>query len=90
LLTTGVLVKAVALLSLGGEGPIAEIGLVTGVVASLAMMYYNIRRAADLQYTDGDWPGPKSWPAGMTLISFFALCAFLQALVADFSTPVVV
>jgi hypothetical protein len=33
-------------------------------------------------------PGPKAWPVGMALISFFAWCAFLQALVADISTPV--
>lgn len=29
---------------------------------------------------DTDWPGPKAWPAGMALISFFALNVFIQAL----------
>jgi hypothetical protein len=30
-----------------------------------------------------DWPGPKAWPAVMTLISFFALNVFLQGLRAE-------
>lgn len=30
-----------------------------------------------------DWPGPKAWPATMTLISFFALNVFLQGLRAE-------
>jgi hypothetical protein len=33
-------------------------------------------------------PGPKAWPAGMGLISFFALNVFFQALVQDISTTV--
>ena len=32
--------------------------------------------------------GPKAWPGGMGLISFFAVTVFLQALVADISTKV--
>lgn len=35
-----------------------------------------------------DWPGPKAWPGGMGLVSFFAVTVFLQALVADISTKV--
>jgi hypothetical protein len=33
-------------------------------------------------------PGPKAWPAGMGLISFFALNVFFQALVQDISTTI--
>lgn len=54
------------------------------------MMAYNARRVANLQYDDGDWPGPKAWPSGMALISFFAAAAFAQALVADWTTAVAV
>ena len=36
-------------------------------------------RAADDDDATPDWPGPKAWPGGMCLISFFALCAFIQA-----------
>jgi hypothetical protein len=58
-----------------------------GVVSCAALIFINIKRASDLEYTDNDFPGPKAWPAGMTLLSFFALSAFFQALVQDITTP---
>lgn len=78
---------AAALVGNGG-GLIPTIGLVVGLGVSGFMMYVNIQRALNLQYDDGDWPGPKAWPGGMGLISFFAVTVFLQALVADISTKV--
>lgn len=71
-----------------GGGLIPTVGAVLGVAATGAMVYYNARRTIDLQYDDGDWPGPKAWPAGMCLFSFFAFAAFFQALVQDVTTPV--
>eukprot|EP00878_Enallax_costatus_P006598 GHUV01006916.1.p1 GENE.GHUV01006916.1~~GHUV01006916.1.p1 ORF type:complete len:175 (+),score=66.50 GHUV01006916.1:210-734(+) len=79
---------AAALLIGNGGGLIPTIGAVLGLAASGAMIYYNARRTIDLQYNDGDWPGPKAWPAGMCLISFFAFAAFFQAVVQDVTTPV--
>lgn len=49
--------------------------------------FINTRRALDVEYDDGDWPGNKAWPAGMVLVSFFLLAAFMQALVQDIITP---
>lgn len=82
-----VVLQAAALVGNGG-GLIPTIGLVVGLGVSSYMMYYNIKRAVDLKYDDGDWPGPKAWPGAMGLISFFAVTVFLQAAVADFSTKV--
>jgi hypothetical protein len=79
--------QAAALVGNGG-GLIPTIGLVVGLGVSSFMMYYNIKRAMDLKYDDGDWPGPRAWPSSMGLISFFAVTVFLQALVADISTKV--
>jgi hypothetical protein len=82
-----VILQAAALVGNVG-GLIPTIGLVVGLGVSSYMMYYNIKRAVDLKYDDGDWPGPKAWPGAMGLISFFAVTVFLQAAVADFSTKV--
>lgn len=79
--------QAAALVGNGG-GLIPTIGLVVGLGVSSFMMYYNIKRAMDLKYDDGDWPGPRAWPSSMGLVSFFAVTVFLQALVADISTKV--
>jgi hypothetical protein len=43
--------------------------------------------AGTQEYDDGDFPGPKAWPAGMALISFFALAAFAQALYVGSTSP---
>ena len=39
--------------------------------------------AAAAEPNEFEWPGPKAWPVGMCLISFFALNAFIQALRAE-------
>ena len=51
-------VQAVALVGNGG-GLIPTIGLVLGLGVSCFMMYYNIKRAMDLKYDDGDFPGEQ-------------------------------
>jgi hypothetical protein len=79
--------QAAALVGNGG-GLIPSIGLVVGLVAAGYSMYANIQRARALQYDDGDFPGPRAWPSGMGIISFFAVCVFLQAIVADATTAV--
>ncbi|KAI8468262.1 MAG: hypothetical protein J3K34DRAFT_427667 [Monoraphidium minutum] len=71
---------AIALVKLSGDSPASVAGLAVGLLTSGAMMAVAVKRALDLEYDDGDWPGPKAWPAGMALISFFALSAFWQAL----------
>lgn len=68
------------LLVLSGKDFLENIGFVAGFLASGAMMVYNVQRFTNTETDDGDWPGNKAWPATMTLISFFALNVFLQAL----------
>lgn len=51
-------VQAVALVGNGG-GLIPTVGLVLGLGVSCFMMYYNIKRAMDLKYDDGDFPGTQ-------------------------------
>ncbi|GBF88325.1 hypothetical protein Rsub_01037 [Raphidocelis subcapitata] len=70
---------AVALVS-SGDSPVAPVGLALGLLVCGAMLAVNAKRAMELEYSDSTWPGPKAWPAGMVLISFFALSAFWQAL----------
>ncbi|GAX78568.1 hypothetical protein CEUSTIGMA_g6008.t1 [Chlamydomonas eustigma] len=68
-----------------GAGPIITAGLITGLLSATAMMGYNIKRTIDTTDEDiaPDWPGPKAWPATMTLISFFAFNVFFQGLRAE-------
>eukprot|EP00775_Hariotina_reticulata_P011014 gene11014-11168_t len=79
----GAALAASVLVGQGGGGFLPAVGLVLGLVGSGAMVYYNVQRFQNLQYNDGDWPGPKAWPGGMGLISFFAVNVFFQALVAE-------
>eukprot|EP00877_Chromochloris_zofingiensis_P001398 jgi/Chrzof1/11259/Cz05g29220.t1 len=85
----GATLAAAALVSAGVDSSIlGAVGLVAGLVAASAMLFYNVRRFLDLEYEDADWPGPKAWPGGMALISFFAVSIFFQALLADMATTV--
>lgn len=65
--------------------PLVTFGMIAGLIGSGAMMYYNFQRIQLTTEEDiaPDWPGPKVWPVGMTLISFFALNVFLQGLKAE-------
>ncbi|KXZ44668.1 hypothetical protein GPECTOR_64g87 [Gonium pectorale] len=56
---------------------------VVGLLASGAMLAYNIKRTIDTKQDESDWPGPKAWPATMSLISFFALNVFIQAIKSE-------
>lgn len=67
-------VGAALLLKAGAGGA----GIAVGLVSSGAMIAASLLRAVRLQADDDDWPGPKAWPAGMALISFFALMSFVQ------------
>ena len=77
---------ALALLLLKIGGPASSIGLVAGLATTGALMYINVKRTTDLAYDDGSFPGPKAWPAVMSLITFFCLMVYVQALGQDAST----
>jgi len=64
----------------------ASAGVIVGMVACGAMVAASALRAVRLQTDDDDWPGPKAWPAGMALISFFAFMSFVQTALLP-STP---
>ncbi|PNH07621.1 hypothetical protein TSOC_005919 [Tetrabaena socialis] len=53
---------------------------VVGLLSAGAMLAYNVKRTIDTKQDGLDWPGNKSWPAVMALISFFALNVFIQGL----------
>eukprot|EP00197_Chlamydomonas_leiostraca_P012990 CAMPEP_0202866514 /NCGR_PEP_ID=MMETSP1391-20130828/7807_1 /ASSEMBLY_ACC=CAM_ASM_000867 /TAXON_ID=1034604 /ORGANISM="Chlamydomonas leiostraca, Strain SAG 11-49" /LENGTH=158 /DNA_ID=CAMNT_0049546467 /DNA_START=44 /DNA_END=520 /DNA_ORIENTATION=+ len=79
----GATMAAVAVLNTG-VGALTGVGLVTGFLASGAMMAYHGKRTLDAkEQPDSDWPGPKALPATITLISFFALNVFLQGIRAE-------
>jgi hypothetical protein len=114
-----------------GIGALVSAGLVTGLLGSMAMMYYTGTRVVNTSECEEDWrsmvlgsscraagkhpcgqvckpslltsplpplppcphipadedvqpdwPGPKAWPAGMCLISFFIFSAYVQGLKA--------
>ncbi|GFR40454.1 hypothetical protein Agub_g970 [Astrephomene gubernaculifera] len=73
---------ACGLVSLHNE-QLATPAFLLGLLASLAMFLYAAKRTTETKQDDSDWPGPKVWPAGMTLVSFFALNVFIQALRAE-------
>ncbi|GIL83848.1 hypothetical protein Vretimale_10870 [Volvox reticuliferus] len=56
---------------------------IVGLLTSGAMLAYCVKRTIDTKQDDTDWPGPKAWPAGMALVSFFALNVFIQAIRAE-------
>jgi hypothetical protein len=49
--------QAVALVSGGGDSPLATAGLAVGLLTSAAMLFVSARRVAELEYNDNDWPG---------------------------------
>jgi hypothetical protein len=75
-------ILAVALVS---SGSLDVVGLGVGLAVSGALLAYNLKRFVDTKHDPQFWPGPKAWPAGMMLISFFAFNVFLQGLRSDFS-----
>eukprot|EP01024_Parvocaulis_polyphysoides_P042109 TRINITY_DN3858_c1_g2_i3.p3 TRINITY_DN3858_c1_g2~~TRINITY_DN3858_c1_g2_i3.p3 ORF type:complete len:161 (-),score=15.41 TRINITY_DN3858_c1_g2_i3:137-619(-) len=53
---------------------------IIGLVTSVALFALYIRRISVTKGSPEDWPGPKVWPGTMTLISFFAINVYFQAL----------
>jgi hypothetical protein len=60
------------------------IGTIVGLGVAGVMMGVYVKRFQDTEFDPLDWPGAKTWPAVMCLISFFALAAFGQGLRAGF------
>lgn len=59
---------------------VAFAGCLTGLGCSGYMMYTYINRIQETPYNPEDWPGAKSWPAMMTLITFFIFMAYVQGI----------
>jgi hypothetical protein len=59
---------------------VALVGCIAGIGSSGYMMYTYINRIKDTPYNPEDWPGAKSWPAVMTLITFFIFMAYVQGI----------
>ncbi|CAL8466054.1 g5590 [Coccomyxa elongata] len=74
--TSLALAGALALLTQGQQ----KTGLAVGTVASLILLISDIKRAFDVEDDPKEWPGPKAWPVSLSLISFFAVNVFGQAL----------
>lgn len=74
---TGAILTAVLLSQIEA---VQTVGFAVGLLATGAMMAIYAQRFKDTEYDALDWPGAKSWPAVMCLISFFAFSAFGQAL----------
>lgn len=60
------------------------VGAIFGLGVAGVMMGVYIKRFQQTEYDPLDWPGAKTWPAVMCLVSFFALAAFAQGLRAEF------
>lgn len=67
-----------ALLQQGGA--VSTAACVAGGLSAAALLAVFVQRIKATPYDPSDWPGAKAWPAGMTLISFFELAVFTQAL----------
>ncbi|PSC75952.1 heat shock 83 [Micractinium conductrix] len=61
-------------------GFVGSVGCAVGALVGAAMLTTMIQRVQATPYNPSDWPGAKSWPATMGLISFFSLAVFFQAL----------
>ena len=55
-------------------------GCITSFVVAGLMMVNYVKRVKDTPYNPNDWPGAKSWPVVMCLITFFELAASQQGL----------
>ena len=50
------------------------------MVATVAALVQSGRRWSESKGEIEDWPGPKAWPFGSVVSSFFALNAVIQGL----------
>jgi len=67
-------VGAAALLKAGA----GSAGIAVGLASTGLMVAAAVLRAVRLETLDDDWPGPRAWPAGLALLSFFAFMSFVQ------------
>lgn len=76
LIEKNIYLQGTVLLNQGGG--VGTAGCFLGVaVCGFALLTYGLR-VRDTPYDPLDWPGAKTWPAVLALISFFALAAFSQ------------
>jgi hypothetical protein len=67
------------LISSGADGA-TQAGLALALVATVAALVQSGRRWSESKGEIEDWPGPKAWPFGSVVSSFFALNAVIQGL----------
>ncbi|KAL6770254.1 hypothetical protein ACKKBG_A34230 [Auxenochlorella protothecoides x Auxenochlorella symbiontica] len=77
LTTTAALLQAV---------PLQTIGSAAGLAISGAVLFYFIKRIQSTPYNDREWPGARAWPATMSLLTFFILAAYAQALASSITS----
>jgi hypothetical protein len=66
-------------------GLIPIVGCLTGLTSSGFMLYTYIQRFRDTPQRPEDWPGAKSTPAVMCLVTFFIFMAYFQGARQSFS-----
>jgi hypothetical protein len=64
---------------------VAIAGCLAGLGSSGYMLYTYVQRFKDTPMRPEDWPGAKSWPAVMCLITFFIFMAYFQGVRQSFS-----
>ena len=67
------------LISSGQDG-VTQAGLALALVATGAGLFQSGKRWTQAKGDIEDWPGPKAWPFGSIVSSFFALNAVIQGL----------
>lgn len=70
----------VSALLISQSDSVGTAGCAIGLIAASYLMYTYIQRTINTPYDPNDWPGARSWPAMMILISFFAFMANFQGL----------
>lgn len=66
-------------------GLVPIMGCMTGLASSGYMLYTYVQRFKDTPQRPEDWPGAKSTPAVMCLITFFIFMAYFQGVRQSFS-----
>ncbi|RMZ52578.1 hypothetical protein APUTEX25_003721, partial [Auxenochlorella protothecoides] len=66
--------------------PLQTIGSAAGLAISGAVLFYFIKRIQSTPYNDREWPGARAWPATMSLLTFFILAAYAQALASSITS----
>ncbi|KFM25606.1 hypothetical protein F751_2448, partial [Auxenochlorella protothecoides] len=84
--TAGLTTASSVVMRVGGKGtsvPLQTIGSAAGLAISGAVLFYFIKRIQSTPYNDREWPGARAWPATMSLLTFFILAAYAQALASS-------